>query len=26
LKGKLDCDHATARRIFTLVAALHWKG
>ncbi len=26
LKGKLDCDHDTARRIFTLVAALHWKG
>jgi uncharacterized protein (UPF0262 family) len=26
LKGKLDCDHDTARRIFTLVVALHWKG
>ncbi len=26
LKGKIDCDTDTARRIFTLVAALHWKG
>jgi uncharacterized protein (UPF0262 family) len=26
LKGKIDCDSDTARRIFTLVAALHWKG
>jgi uncharacterized protein (UPF0262 family) len=26
LKGKLDFDKDTARRIFTLVAALHWKG
>ncbi len=26
LKGKIDCDADTARRIFTLVAALHWKG
>ena len=26
LKGKIDCDFATARRIFTLVTALHWKG
>ncbi|ACK51980.1 conserved hypothetical protein [Methylocella silvestris BL2] len=26
LKGKIDCDIDTARRIFTLVAALHWKG
>jgi len=26
LKGKIDCDHNTARRLFTLVAALHWKG
>jgi uncharacterized protein (UPF0262 family) len=26
LKGKIDCDNDTARRIFTLVAALHWKG
>jgi uncharacterized protein (UPF0262 family) len=26
LKGKIDCDPDTARRIFTLVAALHWKG
>jgi uncharacterized protein (UPF0262 family) len=26
LKGKVDCDVDTARRIFTLVAALHWKG
>jgi uncharacterized protein (UPF0262 family) len=25
LKGKIDCDHDTARRIFTLVTALHWK-
>ncbi len=26
LKGKIDCDFETARRIFTLVTALHWKG
>jgi uncharacterized protein (UPF0262 family) len=26
LKGKIDCDFDTARRIFTLVTALHWKG
>jgi uncharacterized protein (UPF0262 family) len=26
LKGKVNCDHDTARRIFTLVVALHWKG
>ena len=26
LKGKIDCDNDTARRLFTLVAALHWKG
>jgi uncharacterized protein (UPF0262 family) len=26
LKGKIECDRDTARRIFTLVAALHWKG
>ncbi|MEJ0095717.1 MAG: UPF0262 family protein [Methylocella sp.] len=26
LQGKIDCDIDTARRIFTLVAALHWKG
>ena len=26
LAGKLDLDSNTARRIFTLVTALHWKG
>lgn len=26
LSGKIDCDTATARRLFTLVTALHWKG
>jgi uncharacterized protein (UPF0262 family) len=26
LEGKVDCDFETARRIFTLVTALHWKG
>jgi uncharacterized protein (UPF0262 family) len=26
LKDKIDCDLDTARRIFTLVTALHWKG
>ncbi len=26
LRGKIECDSDTARRIFTLVAALHWKG
>ena len=26
LKGKIDTDGDTARRIFTLVTALHWKG
>jgi uncharacterized protein (UPF0262 family) len=26
LKGKIEADQDTARRIFTLVTALHWKG
>ena len=26
LAGKVDIDFETARRLFTLVAALHWKG
>ena len=26
LKGKIECDNNTARRLFTLVTALHWKG
>jgi uncharacterized protein (UPF0262 family) len=26
LKGKIDTDPDTARRLFTLVTALHWKG
>ncbi len=26
LRNKIDFDHDTARRIFTLVTALHWKG
>lgn len=26
LKGKVTMDHDTARRLFTLVCALHWKG
>lgn len=26
LKGKIACDHDTARRLFTLIAALSWKG
>lgn len=26
LKGKIDCDSDTGRRLFTLVTALHWKG
>ncbi len=26
LKGKIDIDHDTARRLFTLICALHWKG
>ena len=26
LKGKIECDRDTARRIFTLITALHWKG
>ena len=26
LNGKVECDFDTARRIFTLVTALHWKG
>ena len=26
LKGKIDTDSDTARRLFTLVTALHWKG
>ena len=25
LEGKVDLDHDTARRLFTLVFALHWK-
>jgi uncharacterized protein (UPF0262 family) len=25
LEGKVDLDHQTARRLFTLVFALHWK-
>ncbi len=25
LDGKVDLDHDTARRLFTLVFALHWK-
>jgi uncharacterized protein (UPF0262 family) len=26
LQGKISLDHATARRLFTLICALHWKG
>ncbi|MGZ5849609.1 MAG: UPF0262 family protein [Methyloceanibacter sp.] len=26
LKGKINTDIATARRLFTLICALHWKG
>ena len=26
LGGKITCDHGTARRLFTLITALHWKG
>lgn len=26
LKGKVTLDHATSRRLFTLICALHWKG
>jgi uncharacterized protein (UPF0262 family) len=26
LKGKIECDEDTARRLFTLLTALHWKG
>jgi uncharacterized protein (UPF0262 family) len=26
LKGKIDTDQDTARRLFTLITALHWKG
>ena len=26
LRGKIAVDLATARRLFTLVSALHWKG
>lgn len=26
LKGKVSVDHDTARRLFTLICALHWKG
>ena len=26
LAGQIDCDFDTARRLFTLVTALHWKG
>ena len=26
LDGKVVMDHATARRLFTLIYALHWKG
>jgi len=26
LEGKIDVDHDTARRLFTLVCVLHWKG
>ena len=25
LKGKINVDHETARRLFTLICALHWK-
>jgi uncharacterized protein (UPF0262 family) len=26
LENKVDCDFDTARRLFTLITALHWKG
>jgi uncharacterized protein (UPF0262 family) len=26
LKGKVRIDHETARRLFTLITVLHWKG
>ncbi|HXF55371.1 MAG TPA: UPF0262 family protein [Hyphomicrobiaceae bacterium] len=26
LKGKIEVDYDTARRLFTLICALHWKG
>ena len=26
LAGRVDTDHDTARRLFTLICALHWKG
>jgi uncharacterized protein (UPF0262 family) len=26
LQGKIEIDFDTARRLFTLIAALHWKG
>ncbi|MBX9759022.1 MAG: UPF0262 family protein [Beijerinckiaceae bacterium] len=26
LDGKVECDFDTARRLFTLITALHWKG
>lgn len=26
LHGKVETDHDTARRLFTLICALHWKG
>lgn len=26
LRGKIEVDHDTARRLFTLICALHWKG
>ena len=26
LDGKIDVDHDTARRLFTLICVLHWKG
>ena len=26
LEGKVDLDHQTARRLFTLIFALHWRG
>jgi uncharacterized protein (UPF0262 family) len=26
LEGKIECDFDTARRLFTLITALHWKG
>jgi uncharacterized protein (UPF0262 family) len=26
LKGKVEIDFPTARRLFTLICVLHWKG